>query len=154
MLKPTRKRLLYALLNGSLGFFLFSFQVHEKSILLPLLPATMLLLEDHIAGMAFTNVAMFRYGVLLPFFFFFGAYHQLRLHLDISMYPLLKRDKLVVPTIIVTCLYNLVMGSSLHKAPLLITLFIMVRLPPLVVRSLPFQKLTTPPVLSFLSCSA
>lgn len=35
--------LLWCLLCSSLSFFLFSFQVHEKSILLPLLPATVLL---------------------------------------------------------------------------------------------------------------
>ncbi|KAJ2778350.1 Glucosyltransferase-like protein [Coemansia javaensis] len=33
----------YCLLNTSLAFFLFSFQVHEKSILLPLAPALLLL---------------------------------------------------------------------------------------------------------------
>jgi len=35
--------LLLALLNSSMSFFLFSFQVHEKTILLPLLPLTLLL---------------------------------------------------------------------------------------------------------------
>ena len=35
-----------ALVNCSLAFFLFSFQVHEKSILLPLVPASFLIRED------------------------------------------------------------------------------------------------------------
>ena len=35
--------MLLALLNSSMSFFLFSFQVHEKTILLPLLPLTLLL---------------------------------------------------------------------------------------------------------------
>lgn len=38
-----RTVLLLALLNSSMSFFLFSFQVHEKTILLPLLPMTLLL---------------------------------------------------------------------------------------------------------------
>ena len=40
---PTLPLLLYALLTSSMSFFLFSFQVHEKTILLPLLPLTLLL---------------------------------------------------------------------------------------------------------------
>lgn len=40
---PTLPLLLYALLTTSMSFFLFSFQVHEKTILLPLLPLTLLL---------------------------------------------------------------------------------------------------------------
>lgn len=40
---PTLPLLHYALLTSSMSFFLFSFQVHEKSILLPLLPLTLLL---------------------------------------------------------------------------------------------------------------
>ncbi|XP_011298859.1 dolichyl pyrophosphate Man9GlcNAc2 alpha-1,3-glucosyltransferase [Fopius arisanus] len=38
LLRPTRKTFLLALINTSLGFFLFSFQVHEKSILLVAVP--------------------------------------------------------------------------------------------------------------------
>ena len=36
--RPSQKKLLWALFNCSLSFFLFSFQVHEKSILWPLMP--------------------------------------------------------------------------------------------------------------------
>ena len=64
---PTLALLPYALLTSSLSFFLFSFQVHEKSILLPLLPATLLLIgaesgtgEDREWGILFNNVAVFR----------------------------------------------------------------------------------------------
>jgi len=38
---PLIKRLPQVFTVTALGFFLFSFQVHEKSILLPLLPATL-----------------------------------------------------------------------------------------------------------------
>jgi alpha-1,3-glucosyltransferase len=56
---PTRKYFLYALLCSSLAFFLFAFQVHEKSILLPVLPACLLVLEEPIIVPWFVNVAMF-----------------------------------------------------------------------------------------------
>lgn len=56
----------YALLTSSMSFFLFSFQVHEKSILLPLLPVTLLLSGAPIDSAAYSwgalvnNVAVFR----------------------------------------------------------------------------------------------
>ncbi|KAI8822334.1 glycosyl transferase [Chytriomyces cf. hyalinus JEL632] len=85
---PSRK-LLLALLNGSLAFFLFSFQVHEKSILIPLMPATMLLAQsDGLAweGSVFITTAVF------------------------SMFPLLRRDGLAVPTVALTLLFNILYG--------------------------------------------
>ncbi|KAI9354784.1 glycosyl transferase [Zopfochytrium polystomum] len=91
-LRPTRKRLLFSLVNGSLSFFLFSFQVHEKSILLPLLPASLLLLEEPIAGTLFINVAVF------------------------SMLPLLKRDGLVISTFAATCLFNIAIALGRQTA--------------------------------------
>lgn len=58
----------YAMLASSLAFFLFSFQVHEKSILLPLLPATLLMASGEVGSAGqdvewcslFVNVAIFR----------------------------------------------------------------------------------------------
>lgn len=44
--RPSVIRLTYALLNSSLAFFLFSYQVHEKSILLVALPALLLFRLD------------------------------------------------------------------------------------------------------------
>lgn len=63
---PLLPLLPYALLGSSLSFFLFSFQVHEKTILVPLLPLTLLL--SSAANDSFTfqlgalvnNVAVFR----------------------------------------------------------------------------------------------
>ncbi|KAJ4707105.1 Alpha-1,3-glucosyltransferase [Melia azedarach] len=46
VLAPSRRGFLYGLLNSSFSFYFFSFQVHEKSILLPLLPASLLALEE------------------------------------------------------------------------------------------------------------
>lgn len=42
LFRTSKRNFLLALLNSSLGFFLFSFQVHEKSILLATLPALLL----------------------------------------------------------------------------------------------------------------
>jgi alpha-1,3-glucosyltransferase len=42
-LKPRKELLPLALASSAWGFFLFSFQVHEKSALLPLMPMTVLL---------------------------------------------------------------------------------------------------------------
>ena len=63
--------LLLALLNSSMSFFLFSFQVHEKTILLPLLPMTLLLsTAPHDSstfklGALANNVGMFRCASVL-----------------------------------------------------------------------------------------
>lgn len=57
----------WALLTSSMSFFLFSFQVHEKTILVPLLPLNLLLSGAHSGSFAFewgvlmNNVAMFRF---------------------------------------------------------------------------------------------
>ena len=42
LLRPSRRMFLLALSSISLAFFLFAFQVHEKNILMPLLPLTLL----------------------------------------------------------------------------------------------------------------
>lgn len=84
---PSRRRFIYAMINSSLAFFLFSFQVHEKSILLPLLPVSLLVLEEPVATTMFMNVAMF------------------------SMFPLLKREGLVLAYYITTIMWNWLVGG-------------------------------------------
>ncbi|KAJ3057026.1 Glucosyltransferase-like protein [Rhizophlyctis rosea] len=96
LLRPDKRRLIYAVLNGSLGFFLFSFQVHEKSILLPLLPATLLLLDEPLWSVWFNNVAMF------------------------SMFPLLKRDELVLPYFITIALWNWLGFTKLRQTSIML----------------------------------
>mmetsp|Transcript_23622 Transcript_23622/g.59156 ORF Transcript_23622/g.59156 Transcript_23622/m.59156 type:complete len:284 (-) Transcript_23622:27-878(-) len=73
--RPSKERFLYALVNTSLCFFLFSFQVHEKSILLPLLPVTILLPRHR------------------------DVFGSLILVATMSMLPLLQKDGLVVPCV-------------------------------------------------------
>ena len=43
LLRPTSQNLLFSLTNTSLAFFLFSFHVHEKTILVAAVPLLMLL---------------------------------------------------------------------------------------------------------------
>ncbi|XP_053394685.1 dolichyl pyrophosphate Man9GlcNAc2 alpha-1,3-glucosyltransferase-like isoform X2 [Mercenaria mercenaria] len=81
LFRPTFKKFRYALVNSSLVFFLFSFQVHEKSILLAALMVCTLI-PDH------------------PFWCFWF------LHIStFSMLPLLAKDGLLVPYLSLMCLY-------------------------------------------------
>uniref|UniRef100_A0AAY5EXR6 Alpha-1,3-glucosyltransferase n=1 Tax=Electrophorus electricus TaxID=8005 RepID=A0AAY5EXR6_ELEEL len=58
--KPTMWQFKLALVNSSLAFFLFSFQVHEKSILLPALPVCLLMNELPLMATWFLLVSTFR----------------------------------------------------------------------------------------------
>ncbi|KMT18536.1 hypothetical protein BVRB_2g026740 [Beta vulgaris subsp. vulgaris] len=88
---PSNKGFLYALLNSSFSFYLFSFQVHEKSILLPLLPASLLALEEPLV-----------YRWLIHFGLF-------------SMFPLLCRDELVLAYIALFSLFYLLFYAPRKK---------------------------------------
>ncbi|KAJ7761486.1 glycosyltransferase family 57 protein [Mycena maculata] len=96
---PLLPLLPYALLTSSMSFFLFSFQVHEKTILLPLLPITLLL-----AG-APMDSAVFGWGALANNVAVF------------SMWPLLKRDGLGVQYIALTLLWNRLVGYNPLRLP-------------------------------------
>lgn len=86
--------LLLALLNSSMSFFLFSFQVHEKTILLPLLPLTLLLV------IAPHDSTTFKLGVLANNI---GVF---------SMWPLLRKDGLTTQYIALTLLWNRLIGHD------------------------------------------
>uniref|UniRef100_A0A182M0S4 dolichyl-P-Glc:Man9GlcNAc2-PP-dolichol alpha-1,3-glucosyltransferase n=1 Tax=Anopheles culicifacies TaxID=139723 RepID=A0A182M0S4_9DIPT len=62
---PSPRSFLYSLTVAALGFFLFSFQVHEKSILLAALPAILLLPLEPLASGWFLQVATFSMMPLL-----------------------------------------------------------------------------------------
>ncbi|KAJ0408398.1 hypothetical protein P43SY_003124 [Pythium insidiosum] len=79
--RPTKSRFLLALCCSSLSFFLFSFQVHEKSILLPLLPVSMLYAQTPLLSSWFSVISTF------------------------SMFFLLKKDGLLVPYVALQVLY-------------------------------------------------
>ncbi|XP_050401909.1 dolichyl pyrophosphate Man9GlcNAc2 alpha-1,3-glucosyltransferase isoform X1 [Patella vulgata] len=73
--KPTITNFKYALVNSSLVFFLFSFQVHEKSILIPAISVCMLANREPLTSIWFLSISTF------------------------SMLPLLVKDGLILPYI-------------------------------------------------------
>ncbi|KAJ6649841.1 putative dolichyl pyrophosphate Man9GlcNAc2 alpha-1,3-glucosyltransferase [Pseudolycoriella hygida] len=77
------KTFLLSLINSSLAFFLFSFQVHEKSILLATLPVMLYFPMDPLLCLWFLQIATF------------------------SMIPLLVRDKLLLAFIALNAFYLL-----------------------------------------------
>ncbi|KAH0832368.1 glycosyltransferase family 57 protein [Lanmaoa asiatica] len=91
---PTLPLLPYALLTTSMSFFLFSFQVHEKTILLPLLPLTLLL-----SG-ATPGEEVFAWGALGNIV---GVF---------SIWPLLKKDGLGVQYVATLLLWCRLIGYN------------------------------------------
>ncbi|KAI1176215.1 ALG8 glycosyltransferase family ALG6 [Nemania sp. FL0916] len=93
LFRPRRDLLPYAFAATAWGFFLFSYQVHEKSVLLPLLPMTLLLAgkqglgKDVRAWVGFANIL--------------GAW---------TMFPLLQRVDLRVPYAVLTLLWSYLLG--------------------------------------------
>ncbi|KAJ8130332.1 hypothetical protein O1611_g3295 [Lasiodiplodia mahajangana] len=93
LFRPRRELLPYAFAATAWGFFLFSYQVHEKSVLLPLLPMTLLLAGKQGLGkeircwVGFANIL--------------GAW---------TMFPLLQRVDLRVPYAVLTLLWAYLLG--------------------------------------------
>ncbi|PGH08051.1 alpha-1,3-glucosyltransferase [Blastomyces parvus] len=92
-LYPRPTLLLPALASTAWGFFLFSFQVHEKSVLLPLLPMTLLLGNDR--GLSKETRAWVGLANML------GVW---------TLFPLLRRDELRVPYFVLTLLWAYLLG--------------------------------------------
>ena len=76
--RPTKDNFILALLNTSMAFFLFSYHVHEKSILLVAFPALM----------AYKAIKGHRYSTFIITWFLIVT--------SCSMWPLLLKDGLVV----------------------------------------------------------
>lgn len=90
---PRPSLLPYGFASCAFGFFLFSFQVHEKSILLPLLPMTLLLGSKK--GLSKEYRAWIGYANSLAMF---------------TMFPLLKRDGLMTPYTVLFLLFSWLLG--------------------------------------------
>jgi alpha-1,3-glucosyltransferase len=90
---PKKNLLPYALATSAWGFFLFSFQVHEKSVLLPLLPMTLLLGSKQ--------------GLSKEYRAWIGWANALAAW---TMYPLLKRDGLTIPYVVLSLLWAFLLG--------------------------------------------
>jgi len=90
---PRKDLLPWAMASCAWGFFLCSFQVHEKGVLLPLLPMTVLLGGE--GGLGFEMRAWIGWANML------GVW---------TLYPLLKRDELRVPYAVLTLLWSYLLG--------------------------------------------
>jgi alpha-1,3-glucosyltransferase len=92
-LRPRRELLPLALASTAWGFFLFSYQVHEKSVLLPLMPMTLQLAGSY--GLNKNTRAWVGFANIL------GCW---------TMFPLLQRVDLAVPYAVLTLLWAYLMG--------------------------------------------
>ncbi|XP_017121312.1 probable dolichyl pyrophosphate Man9GlcNAc2 alpha-1,3-glucosyltransferase [Drosophila elegans] len=90
----TKAGFLLALFNTALAFFLFSFQVHEKTILLAALPSLFLMKWWPKEMIIFLQVSLF------------------------SMLPLLTKDELLVPALVSTVTFHLIFNCFNSKAKL------------------------------------
>lgn len=86
--RPEKQRFVYGLSSVSLSFFLFSYHVHEKSILLPALPILLLYGKEPTLVHWFVNVSVF------------------------SMYPLIKKDNLQLAYVAM-----LIFWHAVHSVP-------------------------------------
>ncbi|QRV77618.1 alpha-1,3-glucosyltransferase [Ceratobasidium sp. AG-Ba] len=110
---PTLLLLPFALFSCAMSFFMFSVQVHEKSILLPLLPITLLLaareseseIDSGSSGSVMGLGGIWEWGVLMNNVAVF------------SMWPLLKRDGQGLNYFVLTLLWNYVIGYDPTELP-------------------------------------
>ncbi|PAA77857.1 hypothetical protein BOX15_Mlig001228g14, partial [Macrostomum lignano] len=92
--RPGRSALLFASFAASLAFFLFSYQAHEKSILLPAMSAVLLLPEAPLFACSFQLLAA------------------------ISMWPLLAyKDGLALPTVCCAGVFVIAVGLLFRWSP-------------------------------------
>ncbi|KAK7206435.1 glycosyl transferase [Myxozyma melibiosi] len=125
LLHPRKKALIWGVSASAWGFFLFSFQVHEKSVLLPLMPTTLLLVGETDLNVQsciywINNIAMF------------------------SLFPLIRRDGLVMQFFTIFFLWNWLM-KSFSKAPKYFLGQLVVISSYLAVAALLILELTVPP---------
>ncbi|KAI9809354.1 MAG: hypothetical protein M1825_002646 [Sarcosagium campestre] len=93
LLEAEPSTLLYGVAATAWGFFLCSFQVHEKSVLLPLLPMTLALGTR--AGFSNSTRAWVGWANILASW---------------TLYPLLQRDGLRMPYAVITLLWAYLLG--------------------------------------------
>lgn len=91
LFRPSIRTFKYSLVTTSLVFFLFSFQVHEKTILLPALPILLLIREHPMAANWFAIMSTF------------------------SLQPLLIRDGQALPYFVLMIIYTLLTFEFFHN---------------------------------------
>ncbi|PWN53146.1 hypothetical protein IE53DRAFT_384370 [Violaceomyces palustris] len=101
---PAANMLLYGLLSTSMAFFLFGFQTHEKSILLPLLPLTLLMTAKGDTWGGGSNESDWQWAALGNNVAAF------------SMFPLLQRDGQALEYMSLNLLWNHLVGIDLFPA--------------------------------------
>lgn len=81
LFRPRKRQFLYALVNNSLAFFLFSFQVHEKSILIAAIPVILIFPLEPFMAFWFLQISTFsmlpllvKDGLTSAFLGFSGAF--------------------------------------------------------------------------------
>lgn len=84
--RPSREKFLLALINSSLSFFLFSFQVHEKSILLVAIPVLLNFQKDPLPCFWFLTISVFSMLPLLIKDGLYIAYCALLTFFTVSMF--------------------------------------------------------------------
>lgn len=92
-LRPRKELILWGFSTVAWAFFLCSYQVHEKNVLLPLLPMTLLLTGKN--GLSAAGRGWVGFANVL------GTW---------TMFPLLKRDELRVPYSVLTLLWAYLLG--------------------------------------------
>ncbi|KAL2022673.1 hypothetical protein VTK56DRAFT_4754 [Thermocarpiscus australiensis] len=91
--RPRKDLLPLAFASTAWGFFLFSYQVHEKSVLLPLMPMTLLLAGNH--GLSKNTRAWVGFANMLACW---------------TMFPLMQRVDLAMPYTVLTLLWAYLLG--------------------------------------------
>jgi alpha-1,3-glucosyltransferase len=92
-LRPRKELVLWGFATVAWAFFLCSYQVHEKNVLLPLLPMTLLLTGKN--GLSAATRGWVGFANIL------GTW---------TMFPMLKRDELRVPYFVLTLLWAYLLG--------------------------------------------
>lgn len=116
LFKPSMRIFKYALVNTSLTFFLTSFQVHEKTILVPALPILLLCREHPMAVNWFITISTFslqplllRDGQIIPYFVLMVIFTLLNLefakgHITLNLGKLFNMHNLTIVTYLTSIL--------------------------------------------------
>lgn len=102
---PKKQIIPWAFASCAWGFFLFSFQVHEKSVLLPLMPTTMLIANSIYAKSDAPESVIHANETRLSLIFWINNVAMF------SLWPLLKREGLVLQFFATTLCWNWLVGN-------------------------------------------
>jgi alpha-1,3-glucosyltransferase len=107
LLRPTLIQLAYSLVNVSCAFFLWSYHVHEKTIIFVTVPASILLILLQAHSSEGKDLNAEEYQIIHHWFILIATF---------SMYPLLSRDGLCVPYLASMIAYFLLAFANVFDA--------------------------------------